>query len=47
MKISDETKRELIRVGAEYALKDGKERSLEEIVKALIAEHRVKEKKGA
>ncbi len=40
MKISDETKRELVKIGAEYSVKDGKERSLEEIVKLLIAEHK-------
>jgi hypothetical protein len=42
MKISDETKKELVRVGAEFSLKDGKERTLEEIVKLLIGEHKQK-----
>lgn len=45
MKISDETKKELARIGAEYTLKDGKERSLEEVVKLLIEEHKRKSKK--
>jgi len=39
MKIADETKKELLKIGAEYTLKDGKERSLEQIVKLLIEEH--------
>jgi hypothetical protein len=42
MKISDETKRELLKIGAEYTLKDGQERTLEEIVKLLIEEHKHK-----
>ena len=40
MKINDETKKELLKIGAEYPVKDGKERSLEAIVKLLIQEHR-------
>lgn len=40
MKISDETKLEIVKIGAEYSVKDGKERPLEEIVKLLIAEHK-------
>lgn len=40
MKISDETKKELLKIGAEYTVKDGKERSLEAVVKLLIQEHR-------
>jgi hypothetical protein len=40
MKITDETKKELVRIGAEYSLKDGKERTLEEVVKLLIGEHK-------
>lgn len=39
MKISEETKRELLKVGAEYTAKDGQDRSLEDIVKLLIQEH--------
>lgn len=46
MKISEETKKELMRIGAEYTMKDGKERSLEEIVKLLIEERRHRTKKG-
>lgn len=45
MKISDETKKELIRIGAEYTMNDGRERSLEEVVKILIEERRNKNKK--
>lgn len=44
MKINDETKKELLKIGAEYPVKDGKERSLEAIVKLLIQEHRTKER---
>jgi hypothetical protein len=40
MKISDETKKELLKIGAEYTLKDGKERSFEEIIKLLVEEHK-------
>ncbi|MGA9840891.1 MAG: hypothetical protein WBQ25_01100 [Nitrososphaeraceae archaeon] len=40
MKISDETKKELVKIGGEYSVKDGKERSLEEIVELLIREHK-------
>jgi hypothetical protein len=40
MKISDETKKELIKIGAEFSIKDGKERTLEDIVRLLIEEHR-------
>ena len=39
MKISDETKKELVKIGAEYSVKDGKGGSPEEIVKLLITEH--------
>jgi hypothetical protein len=42
MKIGDETKKSLLKIGAEYTMKDGKERSLENIVKLLIEEHRIK-----
>ena len=42
MKISYETKLGLLKVGAEYTLNDGKERSMEEIVKLLIEEYMVK-----
>ena len=40
MKFSDETKKELIKIGAEYSIKDGKERTLEDIVRLLIEEHK-------
>jgi hypothetical protein len=44
MKIGEETKRSLLKIGAEHTLKDGKERSLEDIVKLLIEEHKIKQK---
>ena len=44
MKIGDETKKSLLKIGAEQTLKDGKERSLEDIVKLLIEEHKVRQK---
>ena len=44
MKISEETKKSLLKIGAEHTLKDGKERSLEDIVKLLIEEHKIKQK---
>ena len=44
MKIGDETKKSLLKIGAEQTLKDGKERSLEDIVKILIEEHKAKQK---
>lgn len=40
MKISEETKKELVRIGAEYAQKDGQVRSLEAVIKLLIDEHK-------
>ena len=40
MKIGDKTKKELLKVGAKHTMKDGKERSLEDIVKLLIAEYK-------
>jgi hypothetical protein len=44
MKISEETKRALLKIGAEHTLKDGKERTLEDIVKLLIEEHKPKQR---
>ena len=44
MKISEETKRALLKIAAEHTLKDGKERSLEDAVKILIEEHKAKQK---
>ena len=39
-----ETKKALLKIAAEHTLKDGKERSLEDAVKILIDEHKVKQK---
>jgi hypothetical protein len=36
MRISDTTKRELVKIGAEMSIKDGSERSMEDVVKHLI-----------
>jgi hypothetical protein len=47
MKITDGTKRALLKVGAEYTLKDGRERTLEAIVKLLLEEHRHKSKSSS
>jgi hypothetical protein len=44
MKIGEETKKSLLKIGAEHTMKDGKERSLEDIVKILIEEHKSKQK---
>lgn len=44
MKIGEETKKSLLKIGAEHTMKDGKERSLEDIVKILIEEHKAKQK---
>ncbi|CAN5641179.1 hypothetical protein BH18THE1_BH18THE1_18600 [soil metagenome] len=44
MKISKETKKSLLKIGAQFTLQDGKERSLENVVKALIGEHNLKHK---
>lgn len=44
MKIGDETKKSLLKIGAEYTMRDGKERSLEDIVKLLVEEHKTKQK---
>ena len=40
MRINDDTKRDLIKIGAELSIKDGKERSLEDTVKFLIGNYR-------
>jgi hypothetical protein len=44
MKIGEETKKSLLKIGAEHTLKDGKERTLEDIVKLLIEEHKFRNK---
>ena len=44
MKITEGTKRALLKIGAEYTVKDGKERTLEAVVKLLIEEHKRKGK---
>jgi hypothetical protein len=44
MKISEETKKALLKIAAEHTIKDGKERSLVDTVKILIEEHRAKQK---
>lgn len=44
MRISDETKRELLKIGGEFTAKDGKERTLEDVVKLLVDEHNDKKK---
>ena len=36
MRISDETKRELVKIGAQLSVKDGTERSIKDVVKYLI-----------
>lgn len=40
MKITEGSKRALLKIGAEYTVKDGKERPLEAVVKLLIEEHK-------
>lgn len=45
MRINESTKRNLVKIGAELSLKDGKERSLEDVVKHLIGEHFAKKSK--
>lgn len=42
MKISEDTKKELVKIGGEYMQKDGQSRSLEAIIKLLIDEHKRK-----
>ena len=44
MKISEETKKALLKIAAEHTIKDGNERSLEDAVKILIDEHKAKVK---
>jgi hypothetical protein len=44
MRVGDETKKSLLKIGAEHTMKDGKERSLEDVVKILIEEHKSKQK---
>jgi hypothetical protein len=40
MRISEETKKAIIKIGAEVTAKDGKERSMEDVVKLLIEHYR-------
>jgi hypothetical protein len=40
MRISEETKKAIIKIGAELTAKDGKERSMEDVVKLLIEHYR-------
>lgn len=45
MRISDETKRELVKIGAGLSINDGTERSMEDVVKYLIDSYK-KDKKN-
>ena len=36
MRISDETKRELVKIGVQLSVKDGTERSMKDVVKYVI-----------
>lgn len=40
MRISEETKKALIKIGAELTARDGKERSMEDVVKLLVEHYR-------
>ena len=40
MRVSEETKKAIIKIGAELTAKDGKERSMEDVVKLLIDYYR-------
>jgi hypothetical protein len=40
MRISEETKKSLIKLGAELTAKDGRERSMEDVVKLLLDYYR-------
>jgi len=40
MRISDETKKELVKIGGELSSRDGIERTLEDIVKLLISDYK-------
>jgi len=44
MRINDETKRELVKIGAELSIKDGSERSMEDVVKYLIDNYKKQQK---
>jgi hypothetical protein len=44
MRINDETKRELVKIGAELSIKDGIERSMEDVVKYLIEAYKKENK---
>ena len=45
MRINDQTKRELVKIGAELSTKDGIERSMEDVVKYLIETYKKENKK--
>ena len=42
MRISDETKKELVKIGAQLSINDGTERSMEDVVKYLIDNYKRK-----
>jgi hypothetical protein len=42
IRVTEETKRELIKIGGELMAKDGMERSMEDILKTLINSYRKK-----
>ena len=44
MRINDETKRELVKIGAELSIKDGIERLMEDVVKYLIEAYKKENK---
>ncbi len=44
MRINYETKRELVKIGAELSIKDGIERSMEDVVKYLIEAYKKENK---
>jgi hypothetical protein len=43
LRLSNDLKKKLVKIGAKMSLKDGKVRSMEDIIEALVKEHEDKE----
>ena len=43
LRLSNELKKKLVKIGAKLSLKDGKLRTMEDIIEALVEEHEKKE----
>lgn len=47
LRLSNELKRKLVKIGARLSLKDGKDRTMQDIVEYLVEEHDKTHKEGS